>query len=291
MLKLIGVKEEETVSGNLVTIGDYKVGNGQPLLFILGPCVMESEDLVMKVADRLVELRDRLHLQIAFKSSFDKANRTSVDSYRGPGLEEGLRILERVRQQTGLPTTTDIHEAAQAAPCAEVCSILQIPAFLARQTDLIVAAADAAVARDICVNVKKPQFVAPEDTIHAVNKCRARGLKNLMLSERGSTFGYGRLVNDFRCVPVMQSFGVPVVYDATHSVQLLGGATTGGQRDMVPPLARAAVAVGCDAVFMETHPDPDKAKSDGPNMVYLDKLETLLRQLTVLREAVLSFEG
>jgi 2-dehydro-3-deoxyphosphooctonate aldolase (KDO 8-P synthase) len=279
------------VSGNLVTIGDYKVGTGQPLLFILGPCVMESEDLVMQVADRLVDLRDRLHLQIAFKSSFDKANRTSVDSYRGPGLEEGLRMLERVRQQTGLPTTTDIHEAAQAAPCAEVCSILQIPAFLARQTDLIVAAADAAVARDICVNVKKPQFVAPEDTIHAVNKCRARGLQNVMLSERGSTFGYGRLVNDFRCVPVMQSFGVPVVYDATHSVQLLGGATTGGQRDMVPPLARAAVAVGCDAVFMETHPTPDKAKSDGPNMVYLDKLETLLRQLTVLRETVLSFEG
>ena len=158
------------MSGNLVTIGNYKVGNGQPLLFILGPCVMESEDLVMKVADRLVDLRDRLDLQIAFKSSFDKANRTSVDSYRGPGLEEGLRILERVRWQTGLPTTTDIHEAAQAAPCAEVCSILQIPAFLARQTDLIVAAADAAVARDICVNVKKPQFVAPEDTIHAVNK-------------------------------------------------------------------------------------------------------------------------
>ena len=278
------------MSGNLVTIGNYKVGNGQPLLFILGPCVMESEDLVMKVADRLVDLRDRLDLQIAFKSSFDKANRTSVDSYRGPGLEEGLRMLERVRRQTGLPTTTDIHEAAQAAPCAEVCSILQIPAFLARQTDLIVAAADAAVARDICVNVKKPQFVAPEDTIHAVNKCRARGLKNVMLSERGSTFGYGRLVNDFRCVPVMQSFGVPVVYDATHSVQLLGGATTGGQRDMVPPLARAAVAVGCDAVFMETHPDPDKAKSDGPNMIVLDKLETLLRQLTVLRETVLSFE-
>ncbi|MDA1232471.1 MAG: 3-deoxy-8-phosphooctulonate synthase [Planctomycetota bacterium] len=278
------------MSANLVTIGDYKVGHGQPLLFILGPCVMESEELVMKVADRLVELRDRLKLQIVFKSSFDKANRTSVDSYRGPGLDEGLRILDRVRSQTGLPTTTDIHESAQAAPCAEVCSILQIPAFLARQTDLIVAAADAAVARDICVNVKKPQFVAPEDTIHAVNKCRARGLKNVMLSERGSTFGYGRLVNDFRCVPVMQSFGVPVVYDATHSVQLLGGSTTGGQREMVSPLARAAVAVGSDAVFMETHPDPDKAKSDGPNMVFLDKLETLLRQLTAMRETVLSFE-
>ena len=277
------------MSGNLVTIGDYKVGDGQPLLFILGPCVMESEALVLQVADRLVELRDRLKLQIAFKSSFDKANRTSVDSYRGPGLEEGLRMLDLVRQKTGLPTTTDIHEAAHAVPCAEVCSILQIPAFLARQTDLIVAAADAAVARTICVNVKKPQFVAPEDTIHAVNKCRARGLKNVMLSERGSTFGYGRLVNDFRCVPIMQSFGVPVVYDATHSVQLLGGPTTGGQREMVPPLARAAVAVGCDAVFLETHPDPDKAQSDGPNMVFLDQLETLLMQLTRLRETVLSF--
>ena len=278
------------MSGNLVTIGDYKVGDGQPLLFILGPCVMESEALVLQVADRLVELRDRLKLQIAFKSSFDKANRTSVDSYRGPGLEAGLRMLDLVRQKTGLPTTTDIHEASQAAPCAEVCSILQIPAFLARQTDLIVAAADAAVAQNICVNVKKPQFVAPEDTIHAVHKCRARGLKNVMLSERGSTFGYGRLVNDFRCVPIMKSFGVPVVYDATHSVQLPGGATTGGQREMVPPLARAAVAVGCDAVFLETHPDPDKAKSDGPNMVILDQLETLLMQLTRLRETVLSFD-
>ncbi len=277
------------MSGNLVTVGDYLVGDEQPLLFILGPCVMESEDLVLRVADRLAELRDRLHLQIAFKSSFDKANRTSVESYRGPGLQEGLRILELVRLKTGLPTTTDIHEATQAAPCAEVCSILQIPAFLARQTDLIVAAADAAVARNICVNVKKPQFVAPEDTVHAVNKCRARGLQNILLSERGSTFGYGRLVNDFRCVPIMKSFGVPVVYDATHSVQLPGGATTGGQRAMVPPLARAAVAVGCDAVFLETHPDPDHAKSDGPNMVVLDQLESLLRQLTALRETVLPF--
>ena len=277
------------MSGNLATVGDYLVGDKQPLLFILGPCVMESEDLVLRVADRLAELRERLHLQIAFKSSFDKANRTSVESYRGPGLQEGLRILELVRSKTGLPTTTDIHEATQAAPCAEVCSILQIPAFLARQTDLIVAAADAAVARNICVNVKKPQFVAPEDTVHAVNKCRARGLRNIMLSERGSTFGYGRLVNDFRCVPIMKSFGVPVVYDATHSVQLPGGATTGGQRDMVPPLARAAVAVGCDAVFLETHPDPDHAKSDGPNMVVLDQLESLLRQLTALRETVLPF--
>ena len=274
---------------NLVTIGNYKVGDGQPLLFILGPCVMESEELVLGIAHRVAELRDRLNIQVVFKSSFDKANRTSVDSYRGPGLDEGLRMLDLVRQKTGLPTTTDIHEAAQAAPCAEVCSILQIPAFLARQTDLIVAAADAAVARNICVNVKKPQFVAPEDTIHAVKKCRARGLNSIMLSERGSTFGYGRLVNDFRCVPVMKSFGVPVVFDATHSVQLPGGATTGGQREMVPLLARAAVIVGCDAVFMETHPNPDKAMSDGPNMVVLDQLEGLLKQLTVLRETYHSF--
>lgn len=277
------------MSGSLVSIGDYKTGDGQPLLFILGPCVMESENLVLSVADRLAEMRDRLHLQIAFKSSFDKANRTSIDGYRGPGLQEGLRMLELVRTKTGLPTTTDIHEASQAAPCAEVCSILQIPAFLARQTDLIVAAADAAVVRNICVNVKKPQFVAPEDTIHAVSKCRSRGLKNILLSERGSTFGYGRLVNDFRCVPIMKSFGVPVVYDATHSVQLPGGSTTGGQRDMVPPLARAAVAAGCDAVFLETHPNPDRAKSDGPNMVFLDRLEVLLRQLNALRDTVLPF--
>jgi 2-dehydro-3-deoxyphosphooctonate aldolase (KDO 8-P synthase) len=159
---------------------------------------------------------------------------------------------------------------------------------LARQTDLIVAAADAAVARNICVNVKKPQFVAPEDTVHAVRKCRARGLHSIMLSERGSTFGYGRLVNDFRSVPIMQSFGVPVVYDATHSVQLPGGAVTGGQRQMVPTLSRAAVAAGCDAVFLETHPEPDAALSDGPNMVVLDQLEQLLSELTRFRDVVLS---
>ena len=248
---------------------------------------MESQDLVLQVAGRLAEMRDRKGFQIAFKSSFDKANRTSVDSYRGPGLEDGLRMLQLVSQETGLPTTTDVHEAAQASPCADVCSILQIPAFLARQTDLIVAAADAAAAKNICVNVKKPQFVAPEDTVHAVNKCRARGLNSVMLTERGTTFGYGRLVNDLRCVPIMKSFGVPVVYDATHSVQLPGGATTGGQRHMVPPLARAAVAAGVDAVFMETHPDPDNAFSDGPNMVQLDQLELLLDQLTALREIII----
>ncbi len=276
------------MTDDIVSIGDYRVGTGHPLLLIAGPCVMESEALVMQVAERLAELRDKHNLQLVFKSSFDKANRTSVDSYRGPGLHDGLKLLEKVTDATGLPTTTDIHDAAQAAPCAEVCSILQIPAFLARQTDLLVAAADAAVARNICVNVKKPQFVAPEDTVHAVRKCKARGLRSVMLTERGTTFGYGRLVNDFRCIPIMKSFGVPVVFDATHSVQTPGGATTGGQREMVAPLARGAVAVGCDAVFFETHPDPDNAKSDGPNMVPLTQFEGLARQLTTLRETILS---
>ncbi|GAB5443298.1 MAG: 3-deoxy-8-phosphooctulonate synthase [Fuerstiella sp.] len=272
------------MANETVSIGNYSVGTAHPLLLIAGPCVMESESMVLDVAERLATLQQKHSLQIVFKSSFDKANRTSVDSYRGPGLDDGMKLLDKVKAATGLPVTTDIHQAAQAAPCAEVCSILQIPAFLARQTDLLVAAADAAVARNICVNVKKPQFVAPEDTIHAVRKCEARGLQNVLLTERGTTFGYGRLVNDFRCIPIMKSFGVPVVFDATHSVQLPGGATTGGQRDMVPPLARAAVAVGCDAVFFETHPAPDQAKSDGPNMVPLDQFERLVLQLTTLRQ-------
>lgn len=274
-----------------VKVDDYTVGSEHPLLLIAGPCVMESETMVLQVAEHLAGLQQTHGWQIVFKSSFDKANRTSVDSYRGPGLDDGLKLLDKVKAATGLPTTTDIHEAAQAAPCAEVCSILQIPAFLARQTDLLVAAADAAVARNICVNVKKPQFVAPEDTVHAVRKCEARGLHNVLLTERGTTFGYGRLVNDFRCIPIMKSFGVPVVFDATHSVQLPGGATTGGQRDMVEPLARGAVAIGCDAVFFETHPDPDAARSDGPNMVPLAKFAALVQKLTTLRDTVRALDA
>lgn len=274
---------------NVVELGDVKAGSGHPLMFIAGPCVMENETMVMQVAEQLASLRETTGAQILFKSSFDKANRTSVDSYRGPGMDEGLRLLQKVTEATGLLTTTDIHEASQAAPCSEVCSILQIPAFLARQTDLLVAAADAAVARNICVNVKKPQFVAPEDTIHAVRKCEARGLQKVLLTERGTTFGYGRLVNDFRCIPIMKSFGVPVVFDATHSVQTPGGSTTGGQREMIKPLARAAVAAGADAVFIETHPDPDHALSDGPNMLPTAELEMLMGQLTALREVVIGF--
>ena len=272
---------------NPVSVGGRKVGTGQSLLFIAGPCVIESQDLLKTVAEHLAEMATRTGQSFVFKASFDKANRTSLNSFRGPGLDEGLRMLEQVSKETGLPVTTDIHEASQAEPCSEVCSILQIPAFLARQTDLLVAAADAAARRNICVNIKKPQFVAPEDTVHAVRKCEARGLKNIFLTERGSTFGYGRLVNDFRCIPVMQRFGVPVVFDATHSVQLPGGVTTGGQREMIFPLARAAVAAGADAVFFETHPCPGEAMSDGPNMLELDRAAKLVHELARIREVTL----
>jgi len=277
------------VPNNPVQVGRWKCGRGLPLLFIAGPCVIESEELVMQVARRLAEIADSKGVQIVFKSSFDKANRTSVDSFRGPGLERGLEILAKVRAETGLPLTTDVHEPSQAEPTAAVCQILQIPAFLARQTDLVEAVAKATARHGGIINVKKPQFIAPEDMVHVVKKCEASGNQNVLLTERGTMFGYGRLVNDFRCIPVMQSFGAPVIFDATHSVQLPGGATTGGRRDMVPFLARAAVACGCDGVFFETHPDPDKAMSDGPNMVPLADLPRLIDQLTQLRTMIQSF--
>ena len=276
---------------NPVSIAGHRTGSNQPLLFIAGPCVIESEDLLKRIADHLAETEQKQACRFVFKASFDKANRTSVHSFRGPGLEEGLRMLEQVSQASGLPVTTDIHAACQAEPCSEICLILQIPAFLARQTDLLVAAAKAAVRRNICVNIKKPQFVAPEDTVHAVRKCEAQGLNKILLTERGTTFGYGRLVNDFRCIPIMHSFGVPVVFDATHSVQLPGGETTGGQSELVFPLARAAVAAGADAVFFETHPNPQKAMSDGPNLVRLDQTATLVRQLTAIRDVTLNLSS
>jgi 2-dehydro-3-deoxyphosphooctonate aldolase (KDO 8-P synthase) len=272
-----------------VPVQQWLCGRDEPLLFIAGPCVIESEELVLHVAETLAELSAKHDWHIVFKSSFDKANRTSVDSFRGPGLSKGLEILAKVRQRTGLPVLTDVHDPRQAAPAAEVCNILQIPAFLARQTDLVEAVAAATAARGGVVNVKKPQFVAPEDMVHAVRKCEAFGNPRVLLTERGTTFGYGRLVNDFRCIPVMQSFGVPVVFDATHSVQIPGGATTGGNRAMVPFLAKAAVASGCDGIFFETHPDPDRALSDGPNMVPLAELPKLIRHLTRLRSLVHEF--
>ena len=272
-----------------VPIQKWLCGRGEPLLFIAGPCVIESEELVLRVAEALADAAAKHDWHIVFKSSFDKANRTSVDSFRGPGLTKGLEILAKVRERTGLPVLTDVHEPSQAVPAAEVCEIVQIPAFLARQTDLVEAVAEATGRRGGVVNVKKPQFVAPEDMVHVVKKCEAFGNPRVLLTERGTTFGYGRLVNDFRCIPVMQSFGVPVVFDATHSVQIPGGATTGGNRALVPFLAKAAVAAGCDAVFFETHPDPDRALSDGPNMVPLAELPRLMRQLSRLRSLVHEF--
>lgn len=274
---------------NPVDVRGRACGTGQPLLFIAGPCVIESEELIEQVSSRLAEIAGELGVNLVFKSSFDKANRTSLKSFRGPGLERGLEILAQVRERTGLPVTTDVHEPHQCEPAAAICDVLQIPAFLARQTDLIQAAAEATAKRGGTVNVKKPQFVAPEDMVHVVRKCEEAGNANLLLTERGTTFGYGRLVNDMRAIPVMQSLGVPVVYDATHSVQTPGGSTTGGQREMVPPLARAAVAAGSDAVFFETHPDPDQAKSDGPNMVRLDDVPRLIEQLVALRTLVNSW--
>ena len=272
---------------NPVTIGEFRCGGGEPLLFIAGPCVIESESLVLEVAERLAEIAGRLGISLVFKSSFDKANRTSVESFRGPGLEDGLAILARVREATGLAVTTDIHLPEQAGPAAAVCDILQIPAFLARQTDLIQAAAEATARQGGVVNIKKPQFIAPEDIVHAAGKCEAFGNPNILLTERGTTFGYGRLVNDMRAIPIMQDIGSPVIFDATHSVQTPGGKSTGGQRQMVPMLARAAVAAGCDGVFFETHPDPDRALSDGPNMLPLDELPTIIEQLLRLRSLIL----
>jgi 2-dehydro-3-deoxyphosphooctonate aldolase (KDO 8-P synthase) len=269
---------------NPAAIGPYRCGRGQPLLLIAGPCVLENESLAMLIAERLKAIVADKPVQLVFKASFDKANRTSVHAYRGPGLKAGLAILQRVHEATGLPVTTDIHEPQQAAPVAEVCDLLQVPAFLARQTDLLLAVA----ATGKAVHVKKGQFLAPGDMQHVVAKLEAGGCKNILLGERGTFFGYGRLVNDLRAIPQMQALGVPVIFDATHSVQEPGGlgGATGGNREMVEPLARAATAIGADGLFFETHPNPDASPSDGPNMVPLDQFEGLLKRLLVMRQAV-----
>jgi 2-dehydro-3-deoxyphosphooctonate aldolase (KDO 8-P synthase) len=269
---------------NPVSIGSIRCGLGERLTLIAGPCIIESEELTRHIAGRLAELTEALPVSIIFKASFDKANRTSILSFRGPGLERGLEILGRVREMTGLPITTDIHEAAQAVKVGQVCDLIQIPAFLARQTDLLQAAAQTGKP----VNVKKGQFMAPWDMKHVVTKLTEAGNPKVLLTERGTTFGYGRLVNDMRAIPQMQALGCPVVFDAGHSVQLPSGEgdRSGGQRDMIPYLARAAVACGCDALFMEVHPRPDEAKSDGPNSLALDDLPGLLRTCLAIRQAL-----
>jgi len=257
------------------------------LLLIAGPCVIEDEQLALSIAERLKEITSSLPLQLIFKASFDKANRTSVESYRGPGLDEGLRILDKVKQRVGVPVTTDIHESHQAALVAEVCELIQVPAFLARQTDLLVSAAGTGRA----VNVKKGQFLAPWDMKHVVGKLSASGCENVLLCERGTFFGYGRLVNDMKALPQMRELGTPIVFDATHSVQEPGGlgAASGGNRAMVEPMARAATAIGVDGLFFETHPDPDAALSDGPNMVPLDLFAGLVERIVKIRETVEAF--
>jgi 2-dehydro-3-deoxyphosphooctonate aldolase (KDO 8-P synthase) len=267
-----------------VKIGSLTCGPGQPLLWIAGPCVIESHDLTLRIAEILRQMADNLGVPLIFKASFDKANRTSGKSFRGPGLESGLKTLETVKDRTGLPVTTDIHECHQASAVAQVCDLIQVPAFLARQTDLVQAAGRTGSA----VNVKKGQFMAPWDMRHVVTKMAEVGNHRLLLTERGASFGYGQLVSDMRSIPWMQDLGCPVIFDATHSVQMPGaqGDRSGGDRRMVPFLARAAAACGCDGIFLETHPRPDEALSDGPNMIALDDLPKLITCCLSIRRAV-----
>ena len=274
-------------ANSIVRIGQLACGSGQPLMLIAGPCVIESRELTLSIAEQLCRMAERLRLPLVFKASFDKANRTSRTGYRGLGMEAGLRVLDEVHSSLGVPTVTDVHLPDQATAVAEVCHLLQIPAFLARQTDLL----EAAAATGKPLNVKKGQFMAPQDMRYVLEKVCSAGDGGCLLCERGTFFGYGRLVNDMQALPIMRDLGAPVVFDATHSVQQPGGlgGATGGNRAMVEPLARAAVAAGVDGLFLETHPDPDRSPSDGPNMIPLDQLPALLEKLQQLSELVRSW--
>ena len=268
-----------------VPVSDFFVGEGQALTIICGPCVIESEEHCFSTAQRLKEQFEGLPINFIFKASFDKANRSAIDSYRGPGIDEGLRILRRVKEELGLPVTTDLHSPDQAAAIADVCDILQIPAFLCRQTDLLVAAAETGVV----VNVKKGQFMAPWDMSNVVEKLRSVGNDKIILTDRGTSFGYNNLVSDMRALPIMAGFGVPICFDATHSVQLPGGLGTasGGQREFVPTLAQAAVATGaCHCVFMEAHPNPSEAKSDAGSQLCLSDVRAVVENLCRLYDCV-----
>lgn len=263
--------------------GRFRIGAGHPPAFIAGPCVLESEDLAFAVAEFLSGLAGRLKVNLVFKGSFDKANRSSVRSYRGPGEEEGLRILGEVKRRFGLPVTTDVHDPRQAATAGAVVDLIQIPAFLCRQTDLLVAAGKTGLP----VNIKKGQFMAPWDMANAVEKVVSTGNSAVLVTERGTMFGYNNLVVDFRGIPQVREGICPLIFDATHSVQLPGGAgqTSSGDRRFIAPLARAAVAAGADGVFLEVHPDPERALSDGPNSLPLGEVEPLLRTLLAIRRA------
>ncbi len=263
---------------------NYDVGNDKPFFLIAGPCVIENEQLVVETAARLKEITSQLVIPFIFKSSFDKANRSSHNSYRGPGLEEGLKILEKVKSQLGVPILTDVHEDTPLSEVASVVDVLQTPAFLCRQTNFIINVAS----QGIPVNIKKGQFLAPWDMKKVIEKARSTGNEQVMVCERGTSFGYNNLVSDMRSLPILRETGCPVVYDATHSVQLPGGQgdESGGQREFIPTLARAAVGAGVAGLFMETHPDPDNALSDGPNSWPLSELQTLLIQLTKIDNAI-----
>src|SRR5512136_30639 len=268
----------------LARIGGYEVGDGKPLLLIAGPCVLENEAHALRHARKVKALAEKHGLPVVFKASFDKANRSSGASYRGPGLEVGLAAFQAVKRETGLPCTTDVHETWQAEPAGKVVDLLQVPAFLCRQTDLVMACARYGRS----VSVKKGQFLAPREMRHAVAKCREAGNENVMLIERGSTFGYGNLVVDMRALVIMRELGVPVCLDATHSVQLPGAAgdATGGERQFVAPLARAAAAVGIDALFAEIHEDPAAARSDGPNSLDFGMADAILADVLRIRRAL-----
>jgi 2-dehydro-3-deoxyphosphooctonate aldolase (KDO 8-P synthase) len=265
-----------------VIIDHIHVGDNRPLLVIAGPCVIEGEDLTFHTARRLKEICDGLGLPLLFKSSFDKANRTSVGSYRGPGIEKGLRVLSDVKEKLGVPVVSDVHSVEQVRPAAQVLDVLQIPAFLCRQTDIILAASETGSP----VNIKKGQFLAPWDMRNIVEKFTSTGNRRLLLTERGSSFGYNNLVVDYRSLPIMRALGCPVIFDVTHSLQLPGGRgqSSGGQREFAAPLARAAVAVGIDGLFMEVHPEPDRALCDGPNMIALDAVPQLLKEARDIRD-------
>jgi len=274
------------VAGRPVRVGPVEIGGGRPLALIAGPCVIESRDAALRHAERLCAMAADAGLPLVYKSSFDKANRTSVGGYRGLGLDAGLAVLDEVRRATGLPVLTDVHEREQIAAVAAVADVLQTPAFLCRQTDFIQAVAQAGKP----VNLKKGQFLSPWEMARVVEKARATGNENLLVTERGFAFGYNNLVSDVRALPVLAETGCPVVFDATHSVQRPGGQGTasGGDRQFVAPLARAAVAAGVDAVFLEVHEDPDRALSDGPTSLRLAELPALLAQLVAIDRAVRS---
>jgi 2-dehydro-3-deoxyphosphooctonate aldolase (KDO 8-P synthase) len=267
-----------------VSIGDIRLGAGAGFVFIGGPCVIEGREITLRIAEKIEAITSELAIPFIFKSSYDKANRTSVESFRGLGVKEGLEILREIKERFGIPVLTDVHSTAEVAAAAQVVDVLQIPAMLSRQTDLLVACGKTGRA----VNIKKGQFLAPRDIKYAIDKVRSTGNENIFVTERGSSFGYNNLVSDFRALSIMRSFGYPVIFDATHSVQLPGGqgGSSGGQREFVFPLARAAVAVGVDGIFMEVHEDPGNALCDGENQIALDDLSEMLKVLKRIEGAL-----